>query len=373
MNSLGLLLKRKNSRRRFRKQVHLHETSDLKKRLLLLAGVIALHSLAMVFFEDLDWWQAFWLTMTSASTTGYGDISAASFWGQFCTIVLIYGMGITLLAQIASDYVELRLMRKEMRIKGRMRWDQMQDHILIINTPKYDTERYLERLINQINQTPELTDTPIQILTTAFPEGLPTNLRSQGVVHHTGDALDDGMLESAGVHKAKYIIALTPDSRNAHGDSLIFDLLHRIKQIGSSAFILAEAINDNNRLRFKSAGAQAVIRPIRAYPEMLVRSLIAPGTEQVLEDLFRHQGDHTIRLDVELDNLVWADIVTTLIQQDVGTALGYVTQGNDIVTHPKAKERINATGLIILVNDNQAIPESNKIRQLFSKQLNSVI
>jgi voltage-gated potassium channel len=193
------------------------------------------------------------------------------------------------------------------------------------------------------------------------------------VVHHTGDALEDGMLESAGVHKAKYIIALTPDSRNAHGDSLIFDLLHRIKQIGSSAFILAEAINDNNRLRFKSAGAQAVIRPIRAYPEMLVRSLIAPGTEQVLEDLFRHQGDHTIRLDVELDNLVWADIVTTLIQQDVGTALGYVTQGNDIVTHPKAKERINATGLIILVNDNQAIPESNKIRQLFSKQLNSVI
>ncbi|WP_227803863.1 potassium channel family protein [Marinomonas profundi] len=113
----------------------MHDAGDLRKRFILLAGIIALHSVAMIFFEDLDWWQAFWLTMTSASTTGYGDISAGTFWGQFSTIVLIYGMGITLLAQIASDYIEIRLTRKEMRIKGRIKWDDMQNHILIINTP----------------------------------------------------------------------------------------------------------------------------------------------------------------------------------------------------------------------------------------------
>ncbi|MGB0783356.1 MAG: ion channel [Marinomonas sp.] len=365
MNSLGLLLKRKNSRRRFRKKVHLHETSDLKKRLVLLAGVIAMHSLAMVFFEDLNWWQAFWLTMTSASTTGYGDISAVTFWGQFSTILLIYGLGITLLAQIASDYVELRLTRKEMRIKGRMRWDDMQNHILIINTPKYDAERYLGLLIDQICQTPELIDIPIQILTPAFPEGLPLDLRSQGVVHHTGDALEDGMLESAGAHKAKYIIVLCQDNQDSHSDSLTFDTLHRIQALNSSAFIMAEAINDTNRPRFKSAGAKAVIRPVRAYPEMLVRSLIAPGTEQVLEDLFRHQGDHTIRLNVRLEKVTWAQVVTTLIQNDIGTALGYVGENGDIVTHPQTHSIINAEGLIILINDDQELPSNEEISRLF--------
>jgi len=365
MNSLGLLLKKKNSRRQFRKKVHLHETGDLKKRLLLLAGVIALHSLAMVFFEDLNWWQAFWLTMTSASTTGYGDLSAATFWGQFSTVLLIYGMGITLLAQIASDYVEIRLMRKEMRIKGRMKWNDMQNHILIINTPKYDSERYLGLLINQISQTPELIDIPVQILTTAFPEGLPLNLRSQGVVHHTGDALEDGMLESAGAHRAKYIIVLCQDAQDNYSDSLTFDTLHRIQSLSPAAFIMAEAINDSNRPRFKTAGAKAVIRPIRAYPEMLVRSLIAPGTEQVLEDLFRHQGDHTIRLDVRLAGVTWAQVVTTLIQKNIGTALGYVHKSGDIVTHPQTYSMIDAQGLIILINDDQVIPSLEEIRQYF--------
>lgn len=365
MNAIGMLLRRNNSRRQFRKKVHLHETSDLRKRLVFFAGVIGLHSLAMVFFEDLDWWQAFWLTMTSASTTGYGDISAASFWGQFATIVLIYGMGITLLAQIASDYVEIRLIRKEMRIKGRVEWDKMQDHILIINTPRYNSERYLALLISQINQTPELEDIPIQILTSAFPDGLPIDLRSQGVVHHTGDALEDGMLESANTHKAKYIIVLCPDLQDNHSDSITFDILHRIKVLNASAFVMAEAINDSNRQRFKAAGATAVIRPIRAYPEMLVRSLIAPGTEQVLEDLFRHQGDHTIRLNVRLKGVTWAHIVTTLIQQNIGTALGYVNQNGDIVTHPQTHSTVYAEGLIVLINDDQILPSLKEIEGLF--------
>lgn len=365
MNALGLILKRKNSRRKFRDKVHLHESSDLRKRFLLLIGVIALHSLAMVFFEDLNWWQAFWLTMTSASTTGYGDISAITFWGQFSTILLIYGMGITLLAQIASDYVELKMIKKEMRIKGFMRWNDMQNHILIINTPKYDSERYLTLLVNQITQTPKLTDTPIQILTTDFPEGLPMNLRAQGVVHHTGDALEDSMLLSAGADKAKYIIVLSSDTQDSHCDSLTFDILHRIQALNSHAFIMTEAINDSNRPRFKRAGAHSVIRPIRAYPEMLVRSLMAPGTEQVLEDLFHHQGDHTIRLNVQLSNVTWATVVTTLIQKDIGTALGYVQKNGEIVTHPQASSMIEAEGLIVLINDDQVIPSLNDIEKLF--------
>lgn len=241
----------------------------------------------------------------------------------------------------------------------------MQNHILIINTPKYDAERYLGLLVSQITQTPEFADTPIQILTTAFPEGLPLDLRAQGVVHHTGDALEDGMLLSAGTDKAKYIIVLSSDAQDSHSDSLTFDILHRIQALNSSAFIMAEAINDSNRPRFKNAGANAVIRPVRAYPEMLVRSLMAPGTEQVLEDLFRHQGDHTIRLNVRLSNVTWARVVTTLIQKDIGTALGYVQTNGEVVTHPQTNDVINAAGLIVLINDDQVIPPLGEIGKLF--------
>ena len=363
---LGKLIYRQNrSRRRYRKQVHLHASRDLRHRFVMLASVVAMHSVAMVYFEDLDWWQAFWLTMTSASTTGYGDLSAATFWGQFATILLIYGMGITLLAQIASDYVEIRIMQKEMKIKGRMEWTSMEDHLLIINTPTTNTERYLNLLVQQVCNTPGLENIPIQILTPKFPEGLPETLRAQGVVHHTGDATSPGMLCTAGVDKARYIVLISPDSLDPHSDSLIFDTLHRINEIGTEAFILTEAIDDANRERFRRAGANAVIRPIRAYPEMLVRSLVAPGTEQVLEDLFRYQGDHTVRVDVSLYDVSWADVVTRLIQKNIGTAIGYQDTMGNIITHPNASEHLSLNALILLVGEEQETPTPEKIQALF--------
>lgn len=365
---LGKLIDRKkNSRSMYRKQVHMHAVKDLKRRLLMLASVVAIHSIAMVSFEDLDWWQAFWLTMTSASTTGYGDLSAATFWGQFSTIVLIYGLGITLLAQIASDYVEIRLMRKEMKIKGRLEWRDMQDHLLIINTPVTNTERYLTLLVQQVSNTPGLEEVPIQILTPKFPEGLPETLRAQGVVHHTGDATTPGMLNSAGVSQAKFIVVLSPDNLEVHSDSLVFDVLHRIKEIGTKAYILAEAIDDANRERFRQAGAKAVIRPIRAYPEMLVRSLIAPGTERVLEDLFRYQGDHTVRIDISLYDIRWADLVTRLIQSDWGTALGFEDTMGNIITHPKSSDHISLNAIILLIGEDQMAPTKAQVMSLFEE------
>jgi voltage-gated potassium channel len=100
---------------------------------------------------------------------------------------------------------------------------------------------------------------------------------------------------------------------------------------------------------------------------MLVRSLVAPGTEQVLEDLFHHQGDHTIRLNIHLTDVSWATVVSTLIQNDIGTALGYVQKNGDIVTHPQAHSLIDTEGLIILVNDNQVMPSTNEILKLFNQ------
>lgn len=367
MNMTFHLLKRRKKRQHFRKKVHFHTAKDLQLRFTLFALVIIAHCIAMVVFEHLGWWDAFWLTMTSASTTGYGDISAATVWGQVATIVLIYGIGITLLAQIASDYIESRIQKKEMGIRGQLEWRNMHNHLLIVNTPKHYTESYLERLIKQICSTPELVNTPIQFLTPHFPEGLPMNLRSYGVVHQTGDATVDGSLENSGVKTAKYIVILSPDSQDRHSDSLVFDILHRVKASNSNAFILAEAIEDSNRIRFKEAGANAVIRPVRAYPEILVRSLIAPGTEQVLEDLFSHQGDHTIRLEVHVEGFSWAQVVIKLIEADVGTALGYEDYNGNIITHPNTREIIHAKSLIVLVGEEDEVMATHLIQAFFNK------
>lgn len=102
-----------------------------------------MHSVAIVYFEQLSFGDALWLTFTTVTTVGYGDFSASTLGGRLSTIFLIYLAGISLLAQVAGEFIEYRMERRNRMILGRWRWKRMKDHILILNVPDEDSTRYL--------------------------------------------------------------------------------------------------------------------------------------------------------------------------------------------------------------------------------------
>jgi hypothetical protein len=99
----------------------------------------------------------------------------------------------------------------------------------------------------------------------------------------------------------------------------------------------------------KALGVKSVLRPIRSYPEIIVRSMDAPGSEVIIEDMFTRANDHPHRYPVWLEGEPWADVVNALIQANLGTALGYVTKEGNVVAHPKGDEHVHAQSLIVLV------------------------
>jgi len=44
-----------------------------------------------------------------------------------------------------------------------------------------------------------------------------------------------------------------------------------------------ECVDDENRHRLYSIGARVVLRPTRSYPEIVVRAMVAPGFEAIIE------------------------------------------------------------------------------------------
>ena len=321
--------------------------------LALLALLAAAHVVAMMALEGLGLGDAIWLTMTTLTTVGYGDLSAATPWGRLATIALLYLVGISMLAQLASDYIDYRMQRREKMIDGLWEWD-MRDHLLIVNTPRNDAARYCELLIRQIRDTPEFVDTPILMLTSQFPDGLPQRLRDAGVVHRTDYPTSAEAWESVHVDRAKYVLVLAEDPSDRCSDSYTFDILSRIaERTGSNGTrVIAECVDDANRERFLRAGASTVVRPIRAYPELIVRAIVAPGVEVVMENLFTHDGDHAQRYDIELkDGTVWSDIVSALIQRDWGTAMAYIRPDGKVVCNPPAQEPVEARALLVMVRE----------------------
>ena len=344
MSILSRLLK---SRKRSNYKLGQNAFVRIRRLFFMLAGILILHALAMVIFEKMSLADGLWLSLTTATTVGYGDASAATPFGRLATVILMYVIGISLLAQLASEYFEHRLETRNRQIRGLWVWKKMKDHIVIINTPSSSGERYLERLIGQISGTPALADFPIQLITTHFPDGLPQKLQDLGVVHSHGYAVNEKVLRGANVKFAKFIFVIARDEGDVRSDSVTLDILERIRREGSEAHIVAETVDDSNRERFKHFGANSTLRPIRAYPELVARAMAAPGSEEVLENLFNHEGAFAQRIDVSLEMNSWRELVERIIPLDVGMPLGYIDKNNCVITNPSMNEAVSMASLLL--------------------------
>ncbi len=333
--------------------------------------LISIHASLMVYLEGMSLWQGIWLTLTTLTTVGFGDLSPATAAGQAATIGLMYLCGITLMTFLISDYVDFRIARREKIRTGHWNWN-MEEHILIINSPKYNRENYFIRLITQIRENNEYAEIPVQLLNTDFPDGLPDCLRELGAVHVHGTPSSPMDLKRAGAHRAKHIVVLARNEYASDSDSFTFDVAHRLNDLHVCHKLIVECVMDENRQRMKELSVKSVLRPIRSYPEIIVRSMDAPGSEVIIEDMFTRANDHPHRYPVWLEGEPWADVVNALIQANLGTALGFVTKEGDVVAHPKGDEHVHAQSLIVLVK-TEFKPKEKQVTQAledyFQKQI----
>ncbi|MFL1405799.1 ion channel [Marinobacter sp. M1N3S26] len=326
--------------------------SRLKRLFLFLIGLIVIHSLILWAAEPLSLPESFWLAMTTLATVGYGDLAPATVVGRISTVVLMYITAITLLTLIISDYIEYRFYRRERILTGRWRYD-MKNHVLIINTPRRGGEQYFMRIATQLRAVPGYESVPIMILTQKYPTGLPSELQDIGLVHYHGTGASEEDLKAAHAGQARHILLLALDETDPSSDSYTFDIAHRLSELNLAGNTTVECVSDTNRQRFRAIGIRSVIRPVRTYPEIMVRAVVAPGTEKVLEDMFNYEQDHPHRYNLTLDDLTWSDIVSALIRHGIGTALAYIDDNDNVICHPEPDLEVEGRGLIVLVKSSE--------------------
>jgi voltage-gated potassium channel len=339
--------------------------SRINRLFAILGGLVSAQILILWAAEPLSFFEAVWLTMTTLVTVGYGDYSPVTPVGRISTILLMFISAITLLTLIVSDYIEYRFYRRERILTGRWIY-KMKDHIVIINTPRSGGEQYFMRFASQIRSVPEYHTVPIMLLTRQFPGGLPAELSDCGVVHFHGAGNDPEALKSVHAGSAKHIIVLAADESDPMSDSLTFDIAHRLAESNLGGRTTVECVGDHNRARFKALGVRTTIRPVRTYPEIMVRSVVAPGSEKVLEDMFNYERDHPHRYDLKLDDLTWADIVSALIRHGIGTALAYIDHDNEVICHPDTNTEVEGKGLIVLVRSSET-PEVSVVEEALDR------
>lgn len=344
-----------------------HSTGkQLVKMLILLGLVLLIHVIAMMYFENMSLGNAIWLTMTSATTVGYGDLSAKTLEGRTATILLLYVGGIAVLAQVAAMYFEYHSEVRDNMLKGNWSWI-MKNHIAFLNCPAEIGEEYFYNAISSMRKSKsELADLPIIIVSEKFSDGISERLRKLGVVHVSKPMSHDETLESASVVNANTIIILSKDRKNPVSDSVNFELVDRLREIGVKGRIIVEVVRDENRERMQRIGANSVLRPIRAYPELLARTIIAPGYEQVIETLFNSTGEECIRYEVNVE-LDWLTIIQRLASNDYGIPIAYEDDNGVIRNNPSSKKIVKTNAIFTIVHEG-GVKNVSEVQKILSQK-----
>jgi voltage-gated potassium channel len=323
----------------------------LKGTLKTLGLLCGLHVGSMMYFEGLSFIDALWLTTTTAATVGYGDLSAHTVLGRIATMTLMYVAGIAVMAQAVSTVFEYKQDKREKILNGKWKWD-MENHIVIFNTPKNNPEQYFINLVKEFrNSTLINAQNPVLLVGEGFQNGISDDLKKLHVAHVNYPVTSVHSFNHASLAKASTVILLASDEDNLLSDSITYDLLSRIQGVNPNARIVAEAVSDDNKQRFLNSGAHHVIRPIRSYPELLARTVLAPGSEVVIENIFNSHGDECIRHDMPLAGK-WKEIASKVIELGAGTPLAYIDNNGKVISNPDPDMDVHGTALLILASQH---------------------
>ncbi|NBC08797.1 MAG: hypothetical protein GVY26_16525 [Bacteroidetes bacterium] len=324
---------------------------------LLFLLLMLLHVLAMMLFEGLSLGDATWLTITTATTVGYGDISAATAAGRLSTALLMYLGGIFILAQLAGLVFEATAEKREQRLYGKLPINA-QGHIVIFGW----REAYLTDTVRQIRSSiAPLHDADIIIVSDQMTP-LPDPLIQQEVRHVVGPIYDSNTLDKAAVRRAATVV-ISPEQEDYTADFTTLDLIQRLRAHGVQAPVIAELQDAARTEDARALGATHVQLFNPNYPDMLARSILAPGAEALVEEITK--DSKTEMLVLHLPIATTAGEIRKAVH-GTATLLGFPTSEDAYILHPDDSTTVKDHPLIFLVDTDRFGDTANARRKIES-------
>jgi voltage-gated potassium channel len=190
---------------------------------------------------------ALYMTVITLSTVGYETVTPLSHAGKIFTIFLILG-GIGTAAWVFTTIIEVFVSEQGLRIIGRHRMqrrvDMLSGHYIVCG---------FGRIGQQIAQMYRQDRVPHVVI--EREDSRLAMLRADDVPHVEGDAADEGVLSSAGIARARALIAVTATDA---GNTFI---VLTARGLSPQLLIVARADSQQNEAKLRRAGATKVVSP----------------------------------------------------------------------------------------------------------------
>jgi len=321
--------------------------SRLARRFLILfAAVLTTLTIGTIGFSVIDHYppfDAFYMTLTTMTTVGYGEIHPLSHTGRiFNSFLIFFGVTTIFIAigAMTQTIVELELGEFLGKRRTKRMIDKLENHFIVCGFGRVGR-----------GAAAELKHARVPFIVVDIRPERAEQAIAEGMLAVAADSTRDETLRQAGVERARGLVsALASDADN------LFVLLSA-KGINPHLYVATRAAEEGAEEKMRRAGADAVFAPYAITGHRLAQSLLRPHVVQFLDLTTKEIG-----MDVSLEQVRVSEksraVSRTINELQLGREIGVIVMAirkNDgaMLFNPPASTPVSAGDYLIVMGQQQ--------------------
>ena len=306
-----------------------------------------------VLIDDYTWFNAFYMTIITVATVGYGEIQPLSEAGRLFTAFLIitsfgtFAYAVSSITKFVFDG-EFNHFVKNRKLNSTI--DKLSDHVIICGYGR--NGRQAAQVLKRHNKRFVVVEK-----NSALNESISHKFKELVL---TGDSTQDEMLMKAGILRAKALITTLP----VDADNLFIVLTAR--NLNKNLTIISRASEDNSDAKLKIAGANNVIMPDKVGGAHMASLVMKPDVMEFIDHITSEGGDNISLEEISFDSIPDELKNKTLKDLEIrnrsgANIIGYKTATGDYIINPSADTKIIAESKLFVLGTPEQISSLKSI------------
>ena len=317
----------------------------------LMLTILLIGVLGFRFISSYSWLDAFYMTIITVATVGFGEVRPLDANAKIFTALLIissvviFSFAISVITEYILSRNSLELLKKK-KVKNQI--SNLSSHVIVCGYGRNGMQA-AERL-TAYNRPFIVIERDKETIEKYEDE----------VLFVEGDANEDTVLLEAGVDRASYLIAALPDD----ADNLFVVLSAR--QLNTSLFIISRASKITSQKKLLLGGANKVIMPDKIGGDHMASLVVIPDLITFMDKLSM-EGEHTTNLEeVAIED--FSDQVDCNSLRDLDlrrktgcTIIGYIEPNGNYIINPEADLQLKPNSKVIVLGRPEQIRKLNEM------------
>lgn len=311
--------------------------------------LVLIGTIGFMLIEQMNPLNAFYMTVITLSTVGYGEVQALSSSGKMFDIVLIL-FGIVLGGFVASVIgqvvIEGQFQEMVLRRKIQKMIQKMNRHCIIAGFGRVGRQVALE--FQQKNS-------PFVVIDNR-PESL-EQLEALGYPFVKGDAIEEDVLREAGIERAQRMITTLPqEAQNVY-------LILTARYLNPNLYIISRAEYEDSEKKLLRAGANHVVVPHVLGGSRMAMAALRPNVVDFMRMAIGGEEGLFIEEVVvpATAALIGQALADSNLKRDFGVTIIGIKQGDEkMVLNPSSQTRIADGDILVVMGQSADLERLNK-------------